>query len=206
MGTVWLVRHAPVLAEGVCYGQSEVPVTLSPDAAASLIAQRWSEQCGVDRPEVWSSPSDRTREVGESLARGWATKCHVDRRLSELSFGVWEGRSYRDIQQNDKERWERWIHSYDVEAPPLGETAAELRIRFVAWLEERRRSASRVLAITHAGIIRTARALACGLPYAEFSLQRVEHLRPELAAFQREAPSAAIMPRSSWFACPPGED
>ena len=57
-------------------------------------------------------------------------------------------------------------------------------------IEERRRSGRDVLAVTHAGIIRMARALAKNVAYADVLADKVEHLRPECV----EPPFADVAP------------
>jgi alpha-ribazole phosphatase len=179
VGSVWLVRHAPTTLRGVCYGQSDVPVEPEPSEAARLIASQW-ERAGLERaPEVWSSPWARTQTVAAELAALWRVSLKVDPRLSELSFGVWEGRCYDEIERTDRTRWQHWMQNYEVEAPPQGETVADLRARVCLWLDERRASNTTVLAVTHAGFMRTSRAVLAGMPYASVVGEAVPHLRIE---------------------------
>jgi alpha-ribazole phosphatase len=153
---LYLVRHAPVVASGVCYGQCDVPVALDPEDAAQMVIDRWESLGHAGAPELWSSPWARTRELAEVLARRWDTELFIDARLSELAFGEWEGRRFTDIELCDRDRFEDWMREFAVRAPPGGETIAELRDRFVAWERERRRAIRAVptslLAITHAGL------------------------------------------------------
>jgi broad specificity phosphatase PhoE len=179
MGEVWLVRHAPAALSGVCYGQSDVPVTVEPIDAARAIIQRWDELRAGDAPELWTSPWARTQPVAEELARFWRTSLRVDARLSELSFGLWEGRTYAEVERTDSVRFQRWMHAYEVEAPPGGETVAELRARVEAWLGERKATSSAVLAVTHAGVMRMARAVSAGLTYSKVAGEKVSYLCPQ---------------------------
>jgi broad specificity phosphatase PhoE len=179
VGSVWLVRHAPTTLSGVCYGQSDVPVQPEAAEAARLIAREWQREGNVGPPEVWASPWARAQSVAVELARLWHVPWDTDARLSELCFGVWEGREYDEIARTDAARWQAWALNYELEAPPQGETVADLRARVTAWLDERRAGTATVLAVTHAGVIRTARALIGGLPYSAVVGQAVPHLRIE---------------------------
>ena len=181
---LWLVRHAPVAVSGVCYGQHDVPVSVPAERAADLVADRWEALASGVIPELWSSPWSRTRDVGEALARRWATELHLDARLSELSFGEWEGRRFDDLQREDGERFERWMAAFEVEAPPRGETVGDLRRRLATWVADRRRAPKTILAITHAGVIRMARSLALEVNYADVVGQPVDHLVPEPLEFR----------------------
>jgi len=177
--SIWLARHAPVAVQGVCYGQHDVPVAIEAEQAAERVISRWEALGHGGVPELWSSPWVRTRNVAEVLSRRWGAELHVDARLSELSFGEWEGRRFDDLEREDGPRFARWMCAFEVEAPPRGETVADLRMRLAAWVEERRRAEAVVLAITHAGVIRMARSLALGIAFADVVTQEVEHLAPE---------------------------
>ncbi|MES1183125.1 MAG: histidine phosphatase family protein [Myxococcales bacterium] len=179
MSAIWLVRHAPTLGQGVCYGQSDVAVTLEPVEAARAIGESWTELVRGDPPEIWTSPWARTQPVAEELARRFGVACQVDARLSELSFGAWEGRAFSEIERTDSARFQRWMRAYEVEAPPSGETAAQLRARVAQWLEERRTSRKTVLAVSHAGVIRMGWAIAGELSYSEVAGRSVPHLLPQ---------------------------
>ena len=179
MASIWLVRHAQTTQSGVCYGQSDVPVQPGAADAARLIARQWEQAGHGNAPELWTSPWARTRSVAEELARYWCVSCHVDERLSELWFGVWEGREYAEIARNDAARFQHWMQNYELAAPPQGETVAQLRTRVAAWLEQRKSGTSSVLAVTHAGVVRTARALIGQQPYSSVASSAVPYLRLE---------------------------
>lgn len=179
MASIWLVRHAPVTVSGVCYGQCDIPVQLGATEAARSIAAQWEQAGYGEPPELWSSPWARTQSVAAELARLWRIPWRADARLSELHFGVWEGRQYAEIARNDADRWQHWTQNYEIAAPPEGESAAQLRARVAAWLGERRLGTSNVLAVTHAGVMRTARAAIERLPYSSVVATAVPYLQLE---------------------------
>jgi len=144
-----------------------------------LIARQWEQAGNGNPPELWTSPWTRAQSVAVELARHWCVEYHVDTQLSELSFGVWEGRQYAEIERNDDARWQHWLQTYESTAPPEGETVAELRARVAAWLEARKRGTSNVLAVTHAGVVRTARALIGQISYSSVAVSAVPHLHLE---------------------------
>jgi len=175
---IWLVRHAPSAVHGVCYGQHDIPVTLAPHVAAAQVAEAWQ---GAE-PELWSSPWARCRLVAEELARVWQVPLQLEPRLSELSFGAWEGQSFAALERHDTARFQHWMQNYETVATPGGETVLELRARVASWLEERLAAAGTmpILAFTHAGVIRTARAIARNVAYSTVVSEAVPHLRLEL--------------------------
>jgi len=172
MMEVWLVRHAPVAASGICYGQSDIPCTLDPAEAATRIAAA----APVRFSELWASPWARTRDVAEQLAARWRISLRIDPRLSELSMGAFEGRPFTQLKCEPAFR--EWMRSWRTAAPPGGETLGQLSARASAWLDERKGAGS-LLAITHAGVIRSLRAHVCGLSWDKAMCIPVEHLMPE---------------------------
>jgi len=149
------------------------------DAASS--ARKVVEAWGPVAPPVavWSSPFRRTESVARLVARTFGASLHVDGRLSELSFGEWEGREWTEIERSSPERFQRWMAAYSTVAPPGGETMLDLRCRVAIWLAEVSASPGSALAVTHAGGIRVARAIRDGLSNEEAMATPVEHLVPE---------------------------
>jgi alpha-ribazole phosphatase len=180
--SIWLVRHAPVAVSGICYGQSDVPVALGPREVAAQLAASWQSENADVRPELWSSPLARCRLVAEELAELWQCGVHIDTRLAELSFGEWEGKTFAELERDDGERLQRWMANYEELAPPTGETVSELMTRVASWFRERQAASTLdtpVLAVCHAGVIRSARALLRGLPYRSFVSDPAPHLELE---------------------------
>lgn len=177
MPEIWLARHAQPASSGVCYGQSEVPVVLGAAHAARELRERLPS---CPQLELWSSPWARCREVAEELGRLLRTDVNVDARLSELSFGAWEGRSYAELERDGA--FQAWMQNYETACPPGGETVAELMDRVRCWSQERlsERGATRLLVLTHAGVIRSLRALARGVTFCAVVAEPVPYLVPEV--------------------------
>lgn len=182
MPEIWLARHAKPAAHGICYGQSDVAVSLSAAEAASLLRERFAALHPAAPSELWTSPWARCRDVADHLGRLWGVPVQVDARLSELAFGAWEGRTFAELEPD--ERFQFWMRNYETAAPPGGETVAQLMARVSDWLNERGAgdSTGPVLAITHAGVVRSARATARAVSYTTVVSEAVLHLIPELVA------------------------
>lgn len=171
---ICVVRHAPVTVAGVCYGQCDVPTTLDAHAAAAEIG---AQIAGLGLEVLETSPTARTRPVAEALGRHFGLLVRVEPRIAEISMGAWEGRTFLDIEASDGARYARWMERWQEEGPPGGERLADFVARIAAWRDEAR--GRKVLAVTHAGVIRALRALAAGAPYATVAGEPVEHLRVE---------------------------
>jgi broad specificity phosphatase PhoE len=174
--TLLVVRHARVTTKGLCYGQSDVPVSLDDEAACDLVVgQLAAFATPVGR--VWSSPWQRARGPAERVAAKLGVAHTIDERLSELAFGGWEGRPYAELET--KPAFQAWMASWQSAAPPGGERLDELLHRVRAWRDEVLARGELALAITHAGVIRALRAEARQVPYAEVIGEPVEPLRIE---------------------------
>jgi alpha-ribazole phosphatase len=115
----------------------------------------------------------------------------VDARLSELSFGEWEGRPYAVLESDPAFR--AWMQSWRTAAPPGGERLDELLRRVGDWHAEVRARGEAAVAITHAGVIRALRSEARGGSYEEVLSEAVEHLHVEVIGAPR--PGSSVEPR-----------
>ena len=155
---VFLIRHPrPQIAEGVCYGQLDVPAH---DIAATAAALR--EQIPANLPVI-SSPLQRCRKLAEAL--------HPAPRflpgLMEMHFGEWEGKRWDNIGAAALDAWAADVLHH---TPPGGESAAMLQARSVACLDAlAAEGLSACAVITHAGVMRAAVGHARQLPVAEWS-------------------------------------
>jgi alpha-ribazole phosphatase len=156
-----LVRHGIAEAQdGRVIGHSDPPLSDRGRAdMAALIAT------GLERPaRLVCSDLRRARESAEILARHWGLEPITDTRLRELNFGQWEGRTWRELEQQDTERLGRWMADWVRTPPPDGESFVDLVVRTSAWLEEWDRQGwsgeSATVVVAHAGSIR---AILCRL-------------------------------------------
>lgn len=162
----YFVRHGETdwNAERRLQGQRDIPL--------NALGRRQSARCGEilrdllargGRPPdgfaYVASPLSRARETMEILRgslglppEGYAT----DHRLAELSFGRWEGLTYREVRERDRsvlaarER-DKWNF-----APPDGESYADLLVRVRDWHSN---LAGDVVVASHGGVARVLAVL-----------------------------------------------
>jgi alpha-ribazole phosphatase len=157
---VTLIRHpAPAIAPGICYGRLDVAVdAASSDAMASRLTLD-PRLRGAGR--VWTSPAIRCRGLADAIARSLALPLSVDHRLCELDFGAWEGRAWDDIPRADLDRW---AASLLTQAPPGGETGAELIARIRDFHDDLRRDQQDCIVVSHGGPLKVLQALLRSKP------------------------------------------
>jgi alpha-ribazole phosphatase len=145
---VYLIRHTtPQIEKGICYGQSDIPLT--------ELFKNESEKLLLNLPQdidvVYSSPLSRCRKLAELIK----TKGPIipDKRLLELNFGDWEMKKWDDIEQEELNKWMQNFVNVQV---PNGESFVDLNNRVNHFIDELvKKNHKRVVIITHAGVIRS---------------------------------------------------
>ena len=218
MRALTLIRHTkPAVAEGVCYGQSDVPLDENFTREAEQTFRRLcslssgataftGEKPAISR--ILTSPSQRCARLAEFFAAQSPSAeiiVQKDARLMELDFGLWEMRSWADIQEQDGEALQNWMEDFVHVAPPHGETFTALQRRALEAIEEytAQRTAfgsQSLVVVTHAGVLR-----ALAARYAELPLERafslavdfgsISLLRPSVSDATNDAPTFAL---SAW--------
>jgi len=181
----WWIRHSPVRnQEGRIYGRRDVACDLSDtDAIAALAAV-------LPEPAIWlSSPLSRARNTAEALAAlrpGPRTALLIEPDLVEQDFGAWQNRPYAEITEElGGEKHPFWLAAAHM-TPEGGESFADTLARVTAAVQRlaEAHEGRDIVAVSHAGVIRSAVAHALDLvPQAALrltidplSLTRLDHL------------------------------
>lgn len=164
-----LIRHGHTRAteEGRLYTDPDAPLTENGRAQAQALAGWLPEQ----RPDLLlTSPSRRVRSTADIIAAALGVEPVVIDGLNEWKVGDWEGRTYLDIKKSEPELYGRWSADPIHNAPPGGESIAEMAGRVKRSLGEMiaRFEGTRLALVTHAGIIRGAIVEALGIPVENF--------------------------------------
>lgn len=150
-----LVRHGPTDWNAAKMVQGRADRPLSEAGRARVAAWRLPDRfAGFD----WlSSPLRRCRETAEILS-GRAVPS--DDRLTEMSWGAWEGRRLEDLRALLGDLMVAWeARGLDFRAPG-GESPREVQVRLRPLLEELGRTGRPTVAVCHKGVIRALYAMA----------------------------------------------
>ncbi|HEY0063415.1 MAG TPA: histidine phosphatase family protein [Telluria sp.] len=149
-----LVRHlAPQLANGICYGRTDLTVHPALEAAA-LPALRLA--LPVAAP-LFSSPLRRCT----SLAAGLRDEVRLDPRLAELDFGSWEMQRWDNIPRAEVDAWAADVVHY---RPGGAESVRAMAHRINDFYEDLRgQRLPEAIVVCHAGAIRLLGARQRGL-------------------------------------------
>lgn len=147
------MRHPrPQVADGVCYGRSDLP--LAEDVAAC--AERLRSVLPAGAP-VFSSPLARCRRLAEALHRAPV----FDARLAEADFGRWEMQAWDAIDRAALDAWAADPLHY---AGHGGESVAALQARAVECAEEIAARHEEAILVVHAGVMKALVAAFAGVP------------------------------------------
>ena len=153
---IHLLRHTkPQIAEGVCYGQSDIG--LSKSFAEELIVVK-NKVAGIEFDGVFSSPLKRCIALAKSLCGEDMFLC-LDGRLKEMNFGQWEMKEWTEIAEHEEAR--KWFRNY-IETPcPGGECFVDLYKRVGEFINilKTQNQFENPLIVTHAGVIRAVNCI-----------------------------------------------
>lgn len=155
--TLYFVRHGETdwNAEARLQGQRDVPLNDFGRVQAEEVGRRLSGL--APRPEdldYVASPLGRTRETMERLRDSLGLHppaYRTDDRLKELTFGRWEGLTWKEVRQRDP----KGAQARDADkwsfAPPGGESYQMLADRVAPFLQDITRDA---VIVSHGGVAR----------------------------------------------------
>jgi probable phosphoglycerate mutase len=157
-----LVRHGETdwNREGRLQGGQDIPLnTLGREQAAEAAGRLKALEPGFAGLDYICSPMQRARETMDILRRELGMQpgeYRIDDRLKELTFGSWEGFTWRDIRKAEREQAglrerDKWGF-----VPPGGESYRMLAERVRPVLEELTRE---TVIVSHGGVARAVLAL-----------------------------------------------
>lgn len=129
--------------------------------------QMWD---AVKSPADWelilSSPLVRCSDFAHTLADKLELDCIEDERLTEVSYGGWEGMSGEDLKKADPDVLARFYHNPSIHRPDDAERLEDFQARVSDVFEDIRETYRdrQVLVVTHAGVIRAVIAHVVSAP------------------------------------------
>ena len=146
-----LLRHTtPQVLPGTCYGQLDLPLADTFETEAQSVLETVPEIS-----TIIASPLIRCRTLAERIAQDRALSVTLEPRIIEMDFGSWEGKTWSDIPRPELDQWAGdFMHA----RPHGGESVAMLTARVQACLQDLTTHSDPVLVVTHAGVIKAARA------------------------------------------------
>ena len=145
---LYLVRHTtPQIEKGICYGQTDIPVTNSFTEESDIIKLKLIDI--IPNSKIYTSPLSRCLGLAKTLT----DQPIIDNRLMELNFGDWEMKAWKEIE---KRTLNKWMKDFVNVSCPNGESYLTLHKRTTQFIKEiEEKNLSHAIIITHGGVIRS---------------------------------------------------
>ncbi|MGC2518656.1 MAG: histidine phosphatase family protein [Burkholderiales bacterium] len=142
---------------------ADSPLTETGHAQAHALAARLARE-GVDA--LFSSDAGRTRQTVAPIAAATGLPVVFDAALRERNYGVFEGRTFAEIERDFPAEYEKLRSRDPHHAASGGESAARFRDRVTAALAAiaGRTAGRRIAVVTHGGVLGIMHRLAHGMP------------------------------------------
>jgi alpha-ribazole phosphatase len=144
---IYLIRHTtPAVEKGICYGQSDLDVTVTFHNESNIIQQHIPSTIAT----VHSSPLQRCSKLAQQLFPAHSIQYHP--HLKELNCGHWEMQLWDHI---NKEELDPWMNDFVNVAVPGGESYVQLYDRVVQTFNKINEQQMPAAIVTHGGVIRS---------------------------------------------------
>lgn len=144
---LYLVRHGETVwnREGRYYGSFDVGLSPRGKAQARKLGEIFGK---LSFDKVYVSPSRRAVDTARELT---GEKLVLDARLQEQNFGIFEGKTYREIREEFPRELEKWNRDWQGYCIPQGESFRMVRERVERFAGELWGERGRTLLVAHKG-------------------------------------------------------
>lgn len=174
MTYLFLIRHGetPWTKERRFQGSTNTHLTPRGKKQAAAVA-RLLKTYAIDH--LYTSDLWRAQETAALISKATSKKAVPDKRIRELGFGRWEGRTVFELLKDKKSGYAHWCKGKRV-TPPGGETLNAFQKRVGFFLKEitRRHQDKKIAIVTHGGPVKIFLYEALKLPFRSLWSFRIE--------------------------------
>lgn len=155
MLNIYLLRHGETEQnlKRFYYGNLDVDITSKGIKQIEYISNKIKN---VTFDKIYASNMKRAVYSASIIAGNKDITCIKDKRLNEMNLGVFEGKSYEDIQREYPLEFQKWSDDWKNYAPPKGESYIEFYERVKEFFREiLKLENENILLVTHGGVIRS---------------------------------------------------
>src|SRR5579862_540273 len=166
----YLVRHGQTdwNVENRIQGHTDTPLNAAGRAQAAQLREKLKP---VVFDHCFSSDLQRAMETARVLTASCSLVMHIDPRLRERNFGIWEGKLSAELAASLEQEW------------VTVETDEAIQKRFFAFLQdtEKKHPGSSILIVTHGGVMRTVLAKQLGISSSAIHVENMAFLQLKAA-------------------------
>ncbi len=149
-----LVRHGETVAniEKVYSGWSNYDLTEKGKLQIKILAEELKTY-NVD--VIYTSPLGRTMETATEIAKITEKEIVIDDNLREINFGVFDGKTAKQIEETYPVEWDNWIKDYECYKIPEGECLKDMLNRVKGFMDSIKNKDGTCIIVSHAGVIQS---------------------------------------------------
>ena len=155
---LYLVRHGETKANklGLIFGQLDWDLNKHGIKEANKAALNlYSKRTKIDH--IISSPLKRAQHTASIIAKKLKIKKPIiDKNLTEKSEGLWDGKNYWEVRDNDSQNYYKWLNNPFKNKAPRGESIYDLNKRVILFQKSILKTyiGKTIIVVSHAGPIR----------------------------------------------------
>lgn len=116
-------------------GSTDTPLNENGILQAGRLADRLLEE-GFRPARIYTSPLRRALDTARIVSDALRAKCIPCPGLEEINFGLWEGRTWEQVQERYPAEFRQWYKNRRYERPPQGESYQDLLNRMLPVLSD----------------------------------------------------------------------
>lgn len=150
---LYLIRHGQTRwnIEGKIQGKTDIPLNETGFCQAGCLAKAMERN---DISAVYSSVLKRARQTAERLAEEKGLPVHLMEELREVDFGLWEGKTWSEIERDYPKDFAGWSKNPVETGPTGGERREDCQARCRKAVEQILSGPESAVAIVaHGGIL-----------------------------------------------------
>lgn len=167
---LYLTRHGETdwNIQNRIQGQTDTFLNEKGKEQAKELANRLKDRYEIRT--IYTSRQRRAQETAAVVGRAIHVDPIVKDGLEEISFGRWEGYTWRQVREQFPNEYQAWYENRRYQVPPEGESYQQLLDRLVPALtgifEEHEKN---VLVVAHSAVIMTLMSDIYNTPFEEMS-------------------------------------
>jgi alpha-ribazole phosphatase len=152
---IYLLRHGETEENKNKFYYGKLDVSLNQTGRSQIEAVKGTMQ-SINFQKVYISQRKRTMETAEIVMADKFVEFIADKRINEMDFGAFEGKTYEQIKSLYPKEYEQWGKDWKNFCPPQGESYKEFYSRIHDFMEDiKKLEQENILIVTHGGVIRT---------------------------------------------------